>query len=83
MFVFFLFKILGIHMKKLQNRDSHHAYKDLCQIFVDFCPVFRRFASDKWKGCFQWAEGTFLKSGSGASDGWKNGRDWDCLILKG
>ena len=33
-------------------------------------------ASDEWKGCFQWAEGTFLMSGSGASDGWKDGRDW-------
>ena len=41
--------------------------------FVDFCPVFRRFASDEWKPCFQWAEGTFLKSGSGASDWWKDG----------
>ena len=52
----------------------HRAYIDLCQIFVYFCLIFRRCASDEWKGCFQWAEGTFLKSGSGASNGWKDRR---------
>ena len=38
--------------------------------------TLRRFASNEWKGCFQWTEALFPKSGSRASDGWKNGRDW-------
>ena len=38
--------------------------------------TLRRFASNGWKRCFQWTEALFPKSGSRASDGWKNGRDW-------
>jgi len=33
-----------------------------------------RFASNEWKHCFQWTEALFPKSGSKASDGWKDGR---------
>jgi len=38
--------------------------------------MFRGHDSDGRKGCFRSLEGLFLMDGSGASDGWKQGRDW-------
>lgn len=71
-----------IHSAKLAIRiENCKRNKDFCQIHVDFCSHVQWGASDRRKGCFQWAEGMFPKSGSGASDGWKQGRNCGCLIL--
>lgn len=38
--------------------------------------MFRGHVSDGRTGSFRSLEGLFLMDGSGASDGWKQGRDW-------
>ena len=73
-----------IHSAKLAIRiENCKRNRDFCQIHVDIVLMFRGRASDRRKGCFQWAEGMFPKSGSGASDGWKQGRNWAALFWYG